>query len=141
MPRRLVRWRQRRDNGGVSAPPPIELTPDQLRAIAGLEPSTHSSRMDDALRPIGRERLVHLYWQARSALIDAHGPIQELRMAPYRGAIRQPSDPVPPVDQQALAVARAELLVAQQASDAAWARIQRLVDRAQQLLVERKAEK
>lgn len=119
--------------------PPIELTPAQLRAIAQLDPSTHSSRMEDALRPIGRDRLVHLYWAARSAAIDAHGPIQALRMAPYRGALRQPGDPIPPIDQQALARAQADLQIAERACDAAWARIQRLVDRAQELLSDQPA--
>lgn len=117
----------------VTDKPKIQLTQAQLRAIAGLTREEHLYRQHDALRPIGRAHLVDQWLAAWTALIDAHGHVQDARLGPgWR--FRNLSEPRPPTDHAAIAAAQQALAQAQADEAAAWQRIQRLIDRAKEVL-------
>lgn len=117
--------------------PKIQLTEAQLRAIANIAPNKHDYRMQDALRPIGRERLVGLWRQARVRTIDAYGPIQGARLGGADWQHRPTHLPPRPVDEPALQAALQALAEAEATEAEAWQRIQRLIDRAKELLAAR----
>lgn len=114
--------------------PKIQLDEAQLRAIAGITQREHDYRIRAALRPIGRDGLVQLWCLARVRVINAHGPVNDARLGGADWRFRQTHLPPRPPDEAALAAALQALAEAQAAEAAAWARIQRLVDRARELL-------
>ena len=80
----------------TSAPTPkIKLTVEQLRAIAALTPGAPWYRLQDALRPIGRELLVHRLAAAHKRMLDAAGLVADIEKARYVNVNADPKAPPP----------------------------------------------
>lgn len=109
-------------------------TREQLEAIAALYPGSEWSRLKFALTPFGRDHLVLPYFAARSAHIEALGRVHDVEMAQWRNAVSHPGEPPLPLDAAAHQAACIQRDHAAEVQRVAWAKIQRIVDRAQQLL-------
>ena len=119
----------------TSAPTPkIKLTVEQLRAIAALTPGAPWYRLQDALRPIGRELLVHRLAAAHERMLDAAGLVADIEKARYVNVNADPKAPPLPLDIQRHQAACKYHEATQADYAAAWARIQVLIDRATELL-------
>lgn len=119
----------------TSAPTPkIKLTVEQLRAIAALTPATMWYQQQDALRPIHREHLAHRLDVAHQRMLDAAGLVKDIELARYANANANPNAPPLPLDTTRHQAACRFHEAAQADYSAAWARIQVLIDRANELL-------
>ncbi len=119
----------------VTDKPKIQLTHAQLRALAQLTREEHLYRQRDSLQPIRRAHLLDQWLHAWNALIDASGDLQDARLGPgWR--FRCLSEPRPPLDHAAIAAAEQAMAAVQAAEAAAWQRIQRLIDRAKEVLAD-----
>mgnify|MGYP001404394327 CR=1 FL=1 len=116
--------------------PKIQLSPQQLRALASLTKGEGIYRQESALQPIGRAHLVQRWMSARQRCMDAIGAVRDIERAPFKGVVADPYAPTPPVDQAALALAQQALDAAMADEAAAWGRIQRMVDRARALMAD-----
>lgn len=117
--------------------PKMQLTSEQLRAIADLTPGTAFDRMHTALTPIQRTHLQHAFDAARSRRADAANEVTRIELARFARAVADPDAPPLPLDVAARQAACAIRDRCQTEEDAAWARIQRLIDRAKELLISR----
>lgn len=112
-------------------------TTAQLQDIARLYPGMSLPTLASALEPFHRDHLVSLYAAARDAHIEAIGVVRTMELARFAGADSNPGAPPLPMDtprHEAACKARDEAKIA---ADAAWQKIQRIIDRANQVLRER----
>lgn len=111
-------------------------TREQLRVIAALTRADHFDRVENALRPFARDHLVLAYDKARGDYLDAVGAVRRIELARYAHAATDPLAPPLPLDvprhQAAMRLAAQKKVEL----EAAWSRIQAIIDRARQLLRE-----